>query len=295
MNSFETMKDTLSIIQKAINIYKANLSDYNFTSSNTHKRLRIALSDKENIDQENVKKEVKILEDHLYEAFGNAFDRQMDYLFQMVGNKSSPKPRACIKVISESNSITTLYRYPEEFETGWETISGDDNTGFRRLLDGKDYFLCNNIPQYVRDRKYVNSRIDIDKVDLYFERKKDTSDVEHSYDKDWIDCWKNIANTNQRTKTYYKSTLVVPITIETASLSKDFIDSLKIQEQEKAILGFLCLDHPSVDFFLAEKDVYLCKIFADMLSLFLVQQINNTLRSDNYSVAMKVIRNMTIP
>jgi hypothetical protein len=290
MKSSETLKNTLSLIQEAINRHKSSLADYNFTSSNTHKRIRKCLEES-NIDAEKLLKEIENLENHLYEAFGDEFDKQMYYLFSLIQIHSSENvnPRACIKVINVENDITTLYRNPEEFDNKWGTIKFNDNTGFITILEGAEYFLCNNIPQDVIEGKYENSRIDPSKVEKYLSNRNNLSPVEVELDKEWINCW-NTEDDQSRNITGYKSTLIVPMTIETESISINFINHLGISsESKRAVLGFLCLDHPFVNFFQEEIDVEMCKIFADTLSLFLFQQLNNTILSKKYEEAIRVV------
>jgi hypothetical protein len=285
MKSLETAENTVLLLRQALNLHKSSLADYNFTSSNAHKRLRRALEKQSSA--EIIEKEIEALETHLYKAFGNAFNSQMYYLFKILCERSSLKPRACVKVISGPDHITTLYRYPQEFEVGWETIGYNDNTGFIQVLNGAEYFLCNDIPQSVFDGHYKSSRIDNDMVQKYF---AETSNYfRPDYDEKWISCWKNLSTEHQNGKSYYKSTLVIPMMIETESLSDVFVKHLKVGERSvNAILGFLCLDHPCVNFFKKEIDVDLCAIFADTLSLFLFQQLNNTLLSRNYNKAIKI-------
>jgi hypothetical protein len=277
----------ISVLREALNLHKRSLADYVYLSSNMHKGIREALNPPQGlpVDWKSVEGKISNLEGYLYKAFGQAFSQQMSRLSKMMGDPS--RQRSCIKVIDENNLITTLYRYPEESPVDWDTINMSENTGFSQVMKSGDHFLCNDIPQSILNGEYKNSRVNADKLKSYSMQKPDES----IDDKDWEDCWEKISE-NNTDKKCYKSTLIVPMMLETELLSESLVQYLKPANKSKEILlGFLCLDHPSSGFF-DEIGVDICKIFSDTMSLFLFQQLNNTLLSTTYDNAVQAIESM---
>ncbi len=68
---------------------------------------------------------------------------------------------------------------------------------------------------------------------------------------------------------YYKSTLIVPLSILTKELSDEFRENFGIRGS-KIILGYLCLDHQNINFFNEKEDLDFSYVVADQLSLYLI-------------------------
>jgi hypothetical protein len=59
----------------------------------------------------------------------------------------------------------------------------------------------------------------------------------------------------------------------------------KIPEGSRAIWGFLCLDHPEVNFFRKSDDVIIGYIFADIMSLYFIANFVHTEISKTFNQA----------
>lgn len=302
--------ENISLIQQAVCYNQYKLSEYIFESASEHKRLKEFVRNKNissfsNFDEFDENDSSKLL-DLYYNLqrqvngkLKEAFEENFEYLISSFKDRSDINPRICVKAIIE-NKIHTLFRdrylmedYPQ---------NKTDNTAFNVISGGKRYYLNNNIPRSVQAGTYKNSRIIKDCVTKYKEPgiyKKIIALFKSNYtDEDWIKCWRNIKIRNDDSDEYYpcltdicyKSTLVVPMSLLVRNLSDDFKKYFKInKEKEKALFGFLCLDHQDKNFFVQNKDVAIAYIFADILSLYLIQNINYTSCSSTFNKVRSII------
>jgi hypothetical protein len=283
-NLLPTVEELLGILALSIDSHKVNLSQYTFLTDEKHKSI------KSNLVQErfdDVEKKFKELEEYLYTAFGEVFDEQMLYLRDIFKNRSSFFVRACIKIIVKQDTIVTLYSSPESSQ--YDPFKFSDNTAFSEILDKNvDYYVCNDIPKNSKAGIYINNRIDVNKLSLATE--VENQNVDDGHDELWASFWKCDSFDPGIFSSVYKSTLVIPMFLTTDELDAKFREHLFINDESKrAIFSFLCLDHPSKNFFNLETDVKITRIFADMLSLYLIHQFNITQYSSRYMEALKKI------
>jgi hypothetical protein len=283
-NLLPTVEELLGILALSIDSHKVNLSQYTFLTDKKHKSIKLNLA-KKRIGE--VEQKFKELEEYLYVAFGEVFDEQMLYLRDIFKNRSSFFVRACIKIIVEQDTIVTLYSSPESSQ--YDPFKFSDNTAFDEILDKNvDYYVCNDIPKSSKEGTYINNRIDVHKLSLATEIE--SSSIDSAYDKLWTSFWKFDSFDPDAFSSCYKSTLVIPMFLVTDELDPEFRDHLSINdESNRAIFSFLCLDHPCKNFFNLDTDVKIARIFADMLSLYLIHQFNITQHSSRYKEALRKI------
>jgi hypothetical protein len=272
-----TYSEIFSILGEYICAHQKDLAEYTFLTNEKHKAVKSAIADG---DRKLASDLFGDLQDYSYKQFRKIFDSHVDYLWKLFEDRSVNKIRVCIKVIVREKTIATLYRKPES-ERGDMPFILSENTAFYEILnDGIKSYLCNDIPAAVEKDEYINNRIDRTKVLEYLEKKFLSTEEE---ERGWRECW--IGKEIEATECY-KSTLVVPMSLRTENLSTDFKEHLKIvPEATRAIFGFLCLDNIQRNFFEEENDINIAYIFADMLSLYLIHQLNLT----EYSSDMKTL------
>lgn len=107
----------------------------------------------------------------------------------------------------------------------------------------------------------------------------------------WMNCWENV-HVGQAAEapphdSCYKSTLIVPMTLRGHVNRADdmFADQFGLADAERAIFGYLCLDHVCTDYFFDVRDVNVCYIFADLMSFYLMTLINYVNKSATYCSA----------
>ena len=95
-------------------------------------------------------------------------------------------------------------------------------------------------------------------------------------DEDWKKCWIDSNNQFCQDNSFYRSTLVVPITlVNNKGISREFLRHIELplpteqDDKRRAIYGFLCFDSIYPGFF-DEADVHVGYFFADIFSFYLV-------------------------
>lgn len=77
------------------------------------------------------------------------------------------------------------------------------------------------------------------------------------------------------------------------TLVPEFKTKFKIEEIEskndRAIYGFLCFDNHKSNYFIEDIDVSIGYIFADILSLYLIERLRYTKYSETFNIALKKI------
>lgn len=208
-------------------------------------------------------------------------------------NRSKMPPRVCIKVASPEGDITDLYRNNRVSQTRKDHIT--TNTGFEHVKENGTFFLCQNIPENARKGTYKNPRL-IDHFVRNYKPKYIDKIIRDKIDIIWCGCW----NIDPDTEGYpnweyscYKSTLIVPMTLINNDLSESFkINFFKNNpSNNRTIWGFLCVDHPRINYFKKEKDVIFGYIFADIMSQYFISLFIHTGLSETYDKAISLIEN----
>jgi len=287
----EERRRILNIFNNAMCENQAKLAEYSYLAAEKHKDIKNFLSSGVK-DKAHLKQLVVTLDEFLVSEFISACNINYEYIHRYFEGRSHHPPRLCVKLSSKDTIVDPSIRDNCIYQTPPCPVA--DNTGFKRVdLSGK-WYLCNNIPSQAQVGDYKNPRIDDNRARNY---RPPTlvgirSKLFKSYvDKKWHDCWMDLNNGDGRgtrppIEACYKSTLIVPMTLIGARLSRHFKDRFHIQEfHEKAIFGFLCMDHQHSEYF-DDDDVKAGYIFADILSLYLISSMVYSLKSKTYQTAV---------
>ena len=187
-------------------------------------------------------KENKLTVELLKDKYQNELIKILNCLCKIMKNYTCREVSACIKIINfnsgnpiidlDNATVSTLCRSENsigrgEYEGNTRPIYIKENTDFREIVDqtintGKSYF-------YVRDLEEYDK--------LLFKHYQ-----------------RRYENTNVNYLNSYKSTIVVPIRIETEKL-------YDIKNKNKYnVIGFLCVDSLSTDAFLSKQEKFNCNI-----------------------------------
>jgi hypothetical protein len=302
-----TDAEILELIQDYTHTNQYFLVEYLFLANRKHQNLRNALDSK--ADKDKLKEIIFDLEDHFQTSFNEVFKETCKYINryfsqELCHRRPSIPVRISLKVIAY-NQIVSLERFPP-----WEFEDIESNTFENSAFDylshagSQEYYLCNSIPQAINEGKYKNKRIDIQKaedyIDNYINKRPKTEKSNDSLDMEWAECWKKVRNelTGEAQipppESCYKSTVVSPISLSSKDLkSSEFkkffsLDDVSISAESKAIVGYLCLDHPVENYF-ETKDVRFIDIVSKFLSLYMLPELGYTQYSSTYFDALNVI------
>jgi len=220
--------------------------------------------------------------DELQTVSNHNFQYLLDYFKKQ--DRSKFLPRICIKGTKEEKIIDLYRSTKREYFVSEHPV--ESNTGFKSVVDEGIYFLRNNLPNTAKNGYYKNPRLDDNCARNYTPKrkslKKDREDLE------WHQCWKKERAIDAGWhNACYKSTLIVPMTLINNDLSPNFKKRFFTEQQKdnRTIWGFLCFDHPNVNYFNEENDVKIGYIFADILSLYYVSAYIHTEISETYKRA----------
>jgi len=284
---FDHSKDVQKIsklLKEVVCYNQGELAQYTYLAGEKHKEMKMEIL-KESPNKENLKVFKEELEKHLNVEFEKVVKKNFEYIKEYFSKRSKMEPRVCIKV-SEDSKVIDLFREEDQLYIAEYEIQ--ENKGFSYVHETGKYYFCNNIPSELKARRYYNPRLDEHEALKYKQSK-----LSWLYQKigredtKWIDCWGKI-NINQKEETplakqCYKSTIITPMTLLGNTLSREFMEQFKITSlPERAIYGFLCLDHHYTGYFKEDTDVPISYIFADLLSLYLITNLTYTEYSKTY-------------
>lgn len=273
------------LLKEAVCNNQGMLVDYYFNGGRLHKKFKEEHRRLLSSDCDELEGHYHELEKYLDKGARKAIKMNTKHMSEYFHKRATHEPRIVVKIIDGEN-IADLWRAKYEYMTQYGV---SENTGFEKVYETGGFFLCNDIPQDAANDKYNNPRLNNTKVRTYL---KDTKSLKNDRDNErWIDCWvKNEYKKGNETvrkqpsaESCYKSTLVIPMTlINNEGISGEFREHFKIPPQSpdknlgRAIYGFLCFDHREVHYFHNELDVKMGYIFADLISLYLIEQLNYT-------------------
>jgi hypothetical protein len=294
----------LQLINKYSRFSQSSLADYFFMSDLKHKEVEMALFKKKDAPDYAEKLKVKISElDDYLDEFNQVIDKTYEFLKEYFSkeycSKRSEIPlRFSLKVIAD-DQIVSLRRCPAcQYEDVESRTS--DNSAFEELRNGRrEFYLCNSIPEAIANDDYKNNRIDIGLAKKYYSKIKSREidkNNKNLLDKEWVSCWKKVKSRingleeDPPFESCYRSTIVLPMSLELESLSSQFRNFFHLIQNPvrdqvkngKAILGFLCLDHPEENFFNEDTDLEIGYVFANTLSLYIIPQLMYTQYSQVY-------------
>jgi hypothetical protein len=302
-------KASIKDLKKIISYNQVRLADYTFLASKRHKRLANEL---EKLNQPNLQTALQNLDElrdayndlsiYLEEKFREIAHKNFDSILKFFEYKSfsNKRPRVCIKAVL-NNTIITLVRDRALYQE--EDFIIDENTAFIRVNETGKYYCCNNIPKEILRGAYKNARIDESEVQFYYRSRQPgiLGNLRYRFtravDEEWKRCWRSVIGPNNGTirppiDACYKSTLVMPLSLVNTDnwLSPEFRSHFRISGlTHSANFGFLCLDHQNKSFFDEDEDVDLCYTFANILSLYLIVQLNYTTYSPIFKRAEELI------
>jgi len=292
-HKYSSARKILSITRNAVCTNQGQLVQFMFLAAEKHKALRILMQDPQSHDVTTVKEKLVELRDYIDNNLKKNIERNVDYIHQYFDGRSDTKPRICLKGKS-LNQIARIFL--DKSILYKSNVDVDKSSAYKYIKDNGRYYIQNDIPGAVKKGQYENSRLDINKVKQYLSKGIELDDV-------WSKCWENVAVIDQDNSSFYKSTLIIPVTLLNNTLEKEFVykfnskidkevgeSTINPNEIERTIFAFLCIDHVNKWFFEEENDVRIGFMIADLISFYLFLRVMYVEISDIFSSASQYLK-----
>lgn len=289
---FNPSFEELSLLNKFICFNQGKYIQFEYLVGLNHKEMKKEIT-KDQPDKNRVEESLKALEKFALNEKKEISKRNFDFIIEYfnLGRRSKFSPRICIKGVTPEREISDFIR--DHRITGMKKTPIESNTGFKHVSDNGTYYLCQNIPVSATVGTYINPRLMDGFVRSFspkflFKFKRDKIDL------DWCRCWDVEPDSKNHLHweySCYKSTLIIPMTLINNELSDTFKTSFFKNNplDNRTIWGFLCIDHPTINYFDEEKDIKMGYIFADILSLYFISTYIHTEASESYLKAARFI------
>ncbi|GEM_PF-983627 len=291
-NKNDSYKALVKLLHEFICYNQGQIAQFYYSAGELHKPIKEETKLGSNANIEKLRDICEAINTKLPDKIENIFEKNNKFISRFFESRSSVQPRWCIKGIN-NDLIEDIFRYEGEYSS--PAVKPSENTGFDKVLENGKYYICNNIPGDVIEERYINPRLDGEKV-----REKKRRGIDIFQPNEWMDCWYINRDENGNTKenspsSCYMSTLIIPITFLRNELSDEFREHFEIPkvrkkgELSRAILGMLCFDHIGTNFFIEEIDKYFGYMVADIFSLYLIAHLMYTDYSKSFDRANEII------
>lgn len=316
----ETLNDLSRLLREAFCFNQGMMIQYLYMVAEKHKSLKEALN--AGAREESVVRGFLIeMEDYIVSERKRIILQNLSYMRRALEReKGRLAPfRICVKEPYEDNGeqkIITMLREKDALYEFGQSI--DANKASLHVKAFGEFYICNDIPAKSKESPlvdgYFNPRLNPSAVQMYspsalnflFEKGKKVH-----VDQDWINCWNRVELDGGRRvappkDSCYKSTLVIPLTLLNNKLERDFWgllisrgkesgffsrEEFSVDEAERQIYGYLCIDSIATEFFNDTYDVNVGYFFADMVSIFVFISRMFTGLSRTYRLSTEYINN----
>ena len=271
--TYKHVKELLCFVQ-------GDLTQFSFLASQIHKKFRKSFNN--DTSNESIQVCYKNLDSHLNDGLLAAFYKLVGFIEEYYMERNiGPLPRITLKVNYLHTNKEYVRRVFRSKRSGRVQYTSDceigENTGFEYVWQNRTEYLCNDIPANVKAGNYKNPRINDHKVmnsynKPWFGNRWFNEFKENHIDYSWITCWDDNVQKKSPPESCYKSTLIVPLTLsghQGTILNDEFEEKFGLKNHDGAIFGYLCFDHPSLDYFNSDLDVHMGWVYADLLSMYL--------------------------
>ena len=289
---YDSLGKAFNLINKAVCYNQGELIQYIYRSTEKHKVLKeiyrkynsgkCSCVGSEKISIDDIDKGFDDLYAYIRDEFHKVTSVNFELLRKYFDGRDAVEPRITVKGKSTRNGKEFLIPLIRNHDAPYSSeTSIDVSTAYDHIRNTGKYYLQNNIPRAAAEGAYKNARLDFDKIKQLLTPFVNTDEDRfiRNVESGWQDCWLNSEFKQQEDdRRYYKSTLIIPITLHYNDLDDQFVYSLneKIvntdinsESIERTIFGFLCFDHIKSGYFNEQQDVSVGYSFADMISLYL--------------------------
>jgi hypothetical protein len=299
-------KDISLLMKELVCFHQGSVFEYWFLASKKHQELKESFSFMNSIFNKNLlHQHRKSLKEYLLDGVTDNLQKSFEILeryFKAV-KKDSFKgtelntslyipPRLGVKMVDENEHLIDLARSAQTPKTRTNRkMKLGDSSAFH-----EDPYLVNDIFQLIiespenDEQAYINPSLNNSKVKAIFAQGENVEPFD--FDK-WVTCWedeKQNALAYDDPRNYYRSTLIIPITLAHNDISWEFEQKFACEEgYARNIFGYLCIDSIYPKHFDA-ADVNVGYIAADLISLYLLSMINYLNKSKTISCLDKKLK-----
>ena len=269
----------LSLLKATICFNQGALIEYSFLVAEKHKAMKSTYLSGEG-DVETLQRLTGDLMNYLNRNFFEITFKNFDFIHSYFSRRSVGIPRVCVKgnfKTDNSQTVISIFRdRPVEYNSDTRI---EMNSGFFSIKQNGRFFVENNLPEAVLKRHYVNPRLNVQKIRDDAKGGKSLNEISAEWDRYWYDYQPE----RKGDRSFYKSTLIIPLTLWNNDLSPEFKKLIRIENIERFIFGFLCFDHRDENYFDMEADVNVGYIFADILSVYVFNRMAYTDASSTFA------------
>ena len=278
----------IRLIGRAACDNQSDLIQYSFLAAERHKVIKEAVKKGER------KKKLEPLIEELVTFLNDSFHKSalnnFRFLHHHFENRRGERPRICIKGnFKTAKKDTVITVFSDRVGRQESDFAIAENTGYEVIEKTGKYYLNNNIPKSTRSG-YKNPRLNAEAVQLFIGQK--IANEKQTVPSLWKECW--IDYEKEEPYSFYKSILIIPMTLRNNQLSDEFKKKISMDDVDRAIFGYLCIDHPETDYFIEDLDIIIGYFFADALSLFLITRLIYTEISKTFREAESLVALQTI-
>jgi hypothetical protein len=303
------------VTRQAVTLNQGAFLDFSHLAHERHRQLRKTIDDStlahsRQSRQTRLRANFKSLISFMDQRFGTVAGQNFKLLGEYFAGRSDVGPRMSImgnwQGADKSVCVGPLVRNDQvDYDS---VIDAAKNTGFDSVIKSGAYYLNNNIVKTALNGRYRNPRFDYDAIGLIQQQiEAAASGIASTVTpRVWRNLWKG-STEHDDPRIFYQSTLIVPLTLRNENLSAEFNHSLStrldrhtgdrsaIAKHEQSILGFLCFDHPDIDYFHPEHDVNTAYVFATLLSMYVLERITLTTLSETYQASKQLLEANATP
>ena len=234
-----------------------------------------------------------VVDDGLLHAATAAYNFIEDYYKSF---RMTDVPRICLKLINDASSGEIYAHSRNSISSHRYDMKQKifENTAYLYIKEHEDAFLCNDMVKDALAGTYINQRLNSDTIKKY--TYKDLAES----DSLWKSCWEY--GNDGDMLSYYRSTMVVPLTLANNGLENRFWSHLckriaGISQREKypprelrgKVFGYLGFDSQHCGFFSRNEDIPMGYCLADFLCMYLFLYNYYTHFSPEYSRAQYLL------
>lgn len=287
------LNNICKLLRELVCDHQGTIIEHVYWGAELHKKLRLAHDEG---NQGKIKSTLHKIDNDLPTIFMDVWLRTvstMNRYFRLF-HKSTTLPRMCIKAVktmSKEQYLVDVFR--EDGGTSDIKCKVFENSGIYAVQNNGRFFICNDIPQEALIGDYTNPRLNGESVKQYKAPNFfKTHILKKKIDDSWLKCWVDYRPEVKNDASCYKSTLIVPMTLVNNPSSSQFLQQTMIglSKHDRFIYGFLCFDHMEKGYF-SDNDINVGYIVADLLSFYMINELNFTKFSETYKKAKAQVAN----
>lgn len=226
--------------------------------------------------------------DAIRSASNNQLNHVLEKFFGIAAKffrlKTSPNPRISVKLNFNEYGLAPITRdTKEEYNSQYNL---EENTAHLTSLATGKWFIENDIPKATLLGKYTNPRIDSKLIELLLNQESSFEVKLDTINRNWKDYWA----TKGSALSFYKSTMIIPITFWNNDLSDEFVKMIedRIPGFKNKVFGFVCFDNANAHYF-DKEDVAVGYAIADCIAQYIFFHLiyfnySNTIKSISQNI-----------